>query len=203
MADYGKKNTSQRADWYRDVVGPICNAARAAGFPACGISASPWNGARPAGEAGSKLASGQWPATLRDRAEKLGERYGISFSVNTTLANLTNARAFVAEMQLEAAWSGGGEAGGEGAGDAGGGGMEDLYSSPDLWAPDGGTLDDTEDASAAGPGPWLWIGLGTAALAGGVVWWLRTRQPALGRFEPAGQSARGFEPSDGYYPWGP
>ena len=200
MADYGNKNSDKRAEWYRDVVGPICNAARAAGLPACGISASVWKAEPAAGVAGSKLASGQWPTTLRDRAKKLAEQYGMTFQVNSTLANLTNARAFVAEMQLEAAWSGGGEAegGGGDAGGAGGGGTEDLYSSPDLWAPDGGALNGTEGASAAGPGPWLWIGLGTAALAGGVVWWLRTRQaPALGA---AAWMPRGYEPSDGYAP---
>lgn len=221
MADYDKKNSGKRAEWYRDVVGPICNAAHAAGFRACGITAAAWNSEPAAGEAGSQLAAGKWPATLRNRAELLGEKYGIDFKKNTTFANLTNARAFVAQVQLEAAWSGQADAA-EGGGAGGGGGDEVPYLLDPgyTWAPgpDGvlGTSDDTAEVLVPtvveDTTPWLWIGLGTAALAGGVVWWLRTRQqaPVMGgaAFAPGGfapNAPGSFAPSDGLYgyryPW--
>ena len=171
MADYGVKNSTQRGEWYSKVVGPLCQAGKDAGFPVCGISKDAWLKEPAAGEAGSNLAAGKWPATLRNRAKLIADAYGLDFVKDVTLATLGKASVFAAEAKLAIL-----EGGVADTADAADGGLDtfdtadegDLY---DTFADGEGGDEGNEGAGAPAPGLGGCCGEGSRSLRSRVCCW--------------------------------
>ncbi len=103
MPNYGDPESPRRGSWWR-VFEDVCTAAEALQVgptPYFFVSEAGFMHEPRAGNIGSRLAAGNWPTKLRDRAKAVAEAVGISWSAGK-FSTITNARSYAAQLRDEA-----------------------------------------------------------------------------------------------------
>ncbi len=102
MPNYGDPGSGQRGQWW-DVVKDVSIAYKALqlGSGSYFTSRALWMAEPRAGVAGSRLAAGNWPTKLRDRAKAVAGQTGIAWKAGN-FANLSKGRGYARQLRAQA-----------------------------------------------------------------------------------------------------